>query len=134
VVVLAGCGGPNHEFTEVQGTVTLGGKPLPGVKVAFYPDSEDAEMPYASGLTNENGIYTLARPDGKPGALVGRNVVVVMRPPRDRNPDAPPPPQGPAVPVVYSQAAETPLVVEVKAGGPQTIDLPLVLNPAPRNP
>jgi hypothetical protein len=123
---LAGCG-TKAEYAEVDGTVTLGAKPLAGVEVLFFPDSEGAEqLPYATGKTDDTGRYTLTLQSGKPGALVGKNRVVVHWPRPPRNDDQPPPPPpGPEIPIKYTVATETPLIVEVKPGGRQTIDLPL---------
>jgi hypothetical protein len=125
---LAGCS-QRFEFAEVEGLVTLDGAPLPGVQVAFYPDSDGADqLPYATGAANDQGVYHLTAELGRPGALVGKNRVVVNWPLRDRgaDPDVRPPPiSGPPIPIPYTQAAGTPLLVEVKPGPRQTIDLPL---------
>jgi hypothetical protein len=127
LAAVAGCGGPPCTFAEVEGKVTLGGKPLSGVIVTFYPDSEDKQqLPYARGTTDDTGTYTLTAVGGKPGALVGKNRVVVNWPlPERRSDGPPPPPQSPPIPIPYTVATKTPLLVEVKAGPRQTIDLPL---------
>jgi hypothetical protein len=126
---LAGCGpSVKIDYAEVEGKVTLDGAPLSGAKVTFYPDSEGPEqLPYATGMTDASGAYTLTAVTGKPGAMVGRNRAVVNWPPRERGgpDDPPPPPPGPPIPVPYTVAGDTPLLVEVKAGPRQTIDLPL---------
>jgi hypothetical protein len=116
----------------VTGKVTLGGKALAGVKVWFHPITEGNEdLPYATGVTDNEGVYTLTSNNGKEGAMVGKYRVVVNWPPRERTADTsrPPPISGPPIPVPYTQAAETPLIFEVKAGEPQTIDLPLQVPP-----
>jgi hypothetical protein len=119
-----GCGSGKLEYGEVEGKVTLDKKPLVGVKVAFYPDSDSNEqLPYATGLTDASGMYTLALRDGKPGALVGKNRVVVNWPPGDRG-SPEPVPAPPAIPVRFTVADQSPLVVEVKEGK-QTINLEL---------
>jgi hypothetical protein len=129
LLALVGCAPTTtFDYAEVEGKVTLAGKPLSGVKVTFYPDNEGAEqLPYASGMTDGTGTYTLTAVTGKPGALVGKNRVVVNWPLRDRgaDPDKPPPLSGPPIPIDYTVAGQTPLRVEVKAGPRQTIDLPL---------
>jgi hypothetical protein len=129
VLSLAGCGGPKYIFTEVEGKVTAGGKPLAGVIVTFYPDSEDRDqLPYARGTTDETGTYRLAGANGEPGALVGKNRVVVNWPlPERRDDRPPPPPPSPVIPIPYTVATLTPIVVEVKEGPRQTIDLPIDL-------
>jgi hypothetical protein len=130
LLALAGCSGPKWDYAEVEGKVTLGQQPLAGVNVTFYPDSEGAEqLPYATGKTDASGRYALTSVSGKAGALVGKNRVVVNWPLRERRDDRdrgpPPPPPGPPIPLPYTVASQTPLLVEVKAGGRQTIDLPL---------
>jgi hypothetical protein len=128
LLALAGCGsGPKLTFAEVEGKVTLGGKPLSGVKVTFYPDSQDVkQLPYATGMTDTAGAYTLTLASGKAGALVGKNRVVVNWPlPERRNDGQRPPPPGPPIPLEYTVAGDTPLIVEVKEGGRQTINLNL---------
>jgi hypothetical protein len=127
LTALAGCGGAKDVFAEVEGRVTMGGKPLTGAVVTFYPDSEGREqLPYARGTTDDAGRYTLTAVNGTPGARVGNNRVVVNWPLPERRADGPPPPpRTPAIPPPYTVATETPIVVEVKAGPRQTIDLPL---------
>jgi hypothetical protein len=128
LLVSAGCGGPKLEFTEVTGKVTLDDQPLCGVLVRFYPLSESAEqLPYATGMTDAAGVYRLTARSGEAGALVGRHRVVVHWPSRDlleaegrRLPDA-----NQRIPLPYTVVTQSPLEYEVKASGPQTIDLPL---------
>ena len=122
----SGCSGPKMEFAGVEGTITMGGKPLAGVVVYFYPDDTGPEqLPFARGTTDGSGNYKLTSSQGAPGVLVGRNRVVVNWPPRERSDDpaARSRPLGPPIPIPYTQASDTPLIVEVKAGGPQTINL-----------
>ena len=96
----------------------------------FFPISVGKEqLPFASGITDAAGKYTLMHQGAKPGALVGPSRAVISWPSRDllgvgRDRPAPSPP-GPPIPMHYTVAGETPLIVEVKAGGLQTIDLPL---------
>src|SRR5262249_49842706 len=130
IVILAsgGCGGPKMA-TEVGGTVTMGGKPLEGVVVTFYPVTDERDgLPVPKGTTDTAGHYTLTLPDGKPGAVIGQNRVVVNWPPRERS-DTPGTqtkrPVQPFIPVRYTVASETPLIYEVKAGAAQVIDLTL---------
>jgi hypothetical protein len=130
LLAVAGCGS-QAAYTAVRGKVTLGGKPLAGVKVWFHPEHEGKEdLPYATGMTDNEGVYTLTSNNGKDGAMVGKYRVVVDWPPRERTDDRTRlPPQGPPIPLPYTQATATPLSFEVKAGEPQTIDLPLQVQP-----
>jgi hypothetical protein len=129
LLAAAGCGGQTREFAEVKGKVTLNGAPLSGVVVTFYPDSEGKDSPpHARGTTDASGHYQLTTQDSRPGAVIGKHRVVVNWPPRERTDDpakAPPKPPGPPIPLKYTVASDTPLLFEVKAGGAQTIDLPL---------
>jgi hypothetical protein len=123
----AGCGGSKDTFAEVEGKVTLADRPLGGAVVTFYPVSEGREQPpYARGTTDDAGRYTLTAVNGQRGARVGQNRVVVNWPlPERRSDGPPPPPRTPPIPLPYTVASDTPLLVEVKAGPRQTIDLPL---------
>ena len=99
-------------------------EPVAGMMVRFYPISDDkVQHPYATGMTNAAGEYTLARHPNQPGALMGKNRVVVYAPSRDMRGSAPEP--SASIPIRYASATDSPLIVEVKAGGPNTIDLPL---------
>jgi 1-acyl-sn-glycerol-3-phosphate acyltransferase len=122
--VISGCGG-KLEYTEVNGTVTLDNEPLAGVSVAFFPEGQRSPL-VARGTTDSAGRYTLTGPDGRPIAVVGTNRVVVLPPKAPRSAGDPMPPPGPPVPARYTVPKLTPLVVEVQAGGPQTINLSLV--------
>jgi hypothetical protein len=119
-----GCSAPKLEFGEVEGKVTLGKTPLAGVKVTFYPDSDSGDqLPFATGMTDASGTYTLSTRNGKPGALIGKNRVVINWPPVDRGNPEPVPARLP-IPVRFTVADQSPLVVEVKEGK-QTINLEL---------
>jgi len=74
LLVVVGCeGGP--QFAEVEGAVTQGGKPLPNVRVEFWPESNG---PKSSGVTDDGGRYVLKSEDGKRvGAMVGSHKVVL---------------------------------------------------------
>jgi hypothetical protein len=130
LLTLAGCGGgAKLTYVEVEGKVTLNEEPLGGVVVRFYPESEaNNQLPYSTGKTDAAGRYKLTSVDGPAGAVVGRHRVVVSRPPRERpsDLDKPPPEEtGPDIPVAYTVADKTPLVITVKSGDRQTIDLRL---------
>jgi hypothetical protein len=114
-------------YAEVTGVVTLDGKPLRGAVVTYHPVVDGPEgLPYSQGTTDETGRYALQTPEGKPGAVVGKCRAIVNWPmPERRDDKGPPPPPGPLIPIQYTVVMETPLIVEVKEGGPQTIDLPL---------
>jgi len=127
VFTAAGCG-RKVDLASVEGKVTLGGQPLSGVVVTFFPVSEGSTgLPDVSATTDAAGKYRIEAADGTSGAVVGKNRVVVDWPPRVRSDEgAPPPPKPTAViPLQYTVAGMTPFIVEVRAGA-QTIDFPLV--------
>lgn len=69
-VLLSGCGG--GKLGEVEGTVTLNGKPLSGAEVVFQPDHEGRP---SSGITDEEGHYVLQYTANQAGAEVGVHTV-----------------------------------------------------------
>jgi hypothetical protein len=131
VSAVTGCGGgPKLEFAEVDGKVTLQGKPLSGVMVRFYPvEGGREQLPLSAALTDAGGAYSMRHDGDQPGALVGRSRAVISWPSRDllgAGRDKPAStPANPPIPLRYTVASETPLLVEVKAGERQTIDLSL---------
>jgi hypothetical protein len=122
-ILLCGCS-RQGEFVEVVGKVTMNDQPLAGVNVTFYPDTEGNEpAPFARGQTDGAGNYTLATGEGQTGVLAGKYRVVVSWPPGDRAAKGPPRPD---IPLKYTVALDTPLIYELKAGEPQTINLVLL--------
>jgi hypothetical protein len=70
-----GCGGSGPKFVEVQGTLTVNGKPLEKIQVEFWPEGEG---PRSIGLTDAQGNFTLTSDDGtQKGAVVGSHKVVL---------------------------------------------------------
>jgi hypothetical protein len=74
LALAAGCArGP--EFAEVEGTLSRGGNPLKNVRVEFWPE---VDGPKSSGVTDDQGRYTLKTEDGRNlGAMVGPHRVVL---------------------------------------------------------
>jgi hypothetical protein len=118
-------------YSDVSGTVSLGGKALSGVVVTFYPDSEGPKaLPFSRGTTDSAGKYILVCQTGERGGVVGKNRVVVNWPMQSRadgdgKGQSPSQPR-PMIPLRFTVADNTPISIEVKPGGPQVIDLPLV--------
>ena len=139
-VCAAGCGG--REFAEVEGRVTLDGRPLADVEVVFLPDpTKGNRANNASAFADADGRYRLrAERDGRDGTVLGPHRVVVidllMVPdlinvgkPRAAGEAALPLPAMPGTkprrfPTAYGDAADTPLHVEVHSGK-QTLDFDL---------
>ena len=73
-----GCGG-SLEYAEVEGTVTLDGKPLPDVEVVFMPNPGSASPAgSANCFTDATGRYRLRTGrTNRSGAVVGKYVVVI---------------------------------------------------------
>jgi len=67
-LLLCGCGDGGPQLCEVEGTVTLDGKPLPGVELTFVPQNVPATM-ISYGLSDESGHYELAFTASKTGAI-----------------------------------------------------------------
>jgi hypothetical protein len=88
MLVLAGCGGGEPglpELTEAEGTVLLGGQPLPFAKITFNPTKSG--LPANSigiGVTDEAGKFKLITA-GKAGAVPGEHVITIGEgpPPED---------------------------------------------------
>jgi hypothetical protein len=122
------------QFADVEGTITLNGRPLPDMEVVFLPDPEVGTLgPPSSGYTDEKGHYQLVTNKGQRGAVVGthrvclRDLTTLPTPPlldaegnRERaGPQgAKPAPKVSRVPASYSSSHQTPLrSIEVKPGG-----------------
>ncbi len=91
-----GCGG--EPLTPVVGSVTVGGKPLTGGTVDFYPASGSGSSQRITGTIDADGNYKMTT-DGKPGVPKGSYKVTVntMDPPAggadpSHMPAGPPPP------------------------------------------
>jgi hypothetical protein len=74
VASISGCGS-KHTMVEVEGTVTLKGKPLEMVRVEFIPVKDG---PQSAALTDSQGRFVLLALDGETkGAVVGQHKVVL---------------------------------------------------------
>jgi hypothetical protein len=121
-----GCGkAPPPPILEVEGVVTLDGKPLKKAQVRFIPQIEFGPEYVASGVTDDLGQFTLLC-KGQPGACAGENFVLVSEadiPARLQSETA----QaelakyfqslgGRPLPRRYANLADSPLTVTVNAG------------------
>ena len=135
----AGCGEPRPALAEVEGTVTLDGKPVAGAGIVFHPDGLPAERWSSSGISDDAGRYRLVCVNGSAGACVGRHRVTVQerqaeptinidtrteRAPGERSA----PQKLPRFPPAYAAPSSSPLIVEVTAGQ-GTYDLRLTTRP-----
>jgi hypothetical protein len=74
--------GPVYEINEqVRGTLTLDGKPLANVRIQFVPEPTASQpklqCPLSTGFTDDKGNFELMCDAGKPGAVIGKQRVVV---------------------------------------------------------
>jgi hypothetical protein len=79
VLSFAGCGGGAGDAPTVYpvtGKVTKGGTALANITVNFVP-IDDAGLP-SSGVTDEEGVYSLSRHTGDAGAMPGAYKVVLV--------------------------------------------------------
>lgn len=100
--IVSGCSKSDRpELGEVEGVVTMDGKPLANVIIVFKPQKGRP----ATGQTNSEGKYTLTYRAGVSGSKVG---------PTDVSFEYPIGGSGPALPARYSTRSE--LKAEVKPG------------------
>lgn len=116
-------------FGQVQGAVTLDGRPLGTVEVAFLPDPNlGTRGATANCYTDDQGRYTLrTEKENRDGAVVGHHRVVINDIAALPGPGVSPRANGQSqnrVPPDYSDPFRTPLRAEVRPGQ-QTINLEL---------
>jgi hypothetical protein len=105
VLFFTGCGGKGPKTARVSGTVTMSGKPLPKVGVTFLPTKKG---PAATGVTNENGEFTLTTTRKGDGAVLGKHKVTVGAAEEGQ--------KGPAIAEIYGSPHSTKLSAEVESG------------------
>jgi hypothetical protein len=84
IVLLAGCGeNTNHKIVPVEGRILFSnGKALPaGTRLMFNPGDGTART--ATGVTGEDGSFTVVHASGAKGAEVGRYTVLLAAPERE---------------------------------------------------
>lgn len=117
-VATCGCS-PSPEIVPVEGTVTLGGKPLEKIEVVFYAHG-DTHAPKIAGITDGSGHYRLVAPAGRDGTVVGHYKVCLYderAKVRSPKPKAAPVPREPSrIPESYSRPDRTPLQAAVRPG------------------
>ena len=118
IAFVAGCGEKPPDFVPVEGTVTLKGQPLENIRVEFWPFDDG---PQSAALTDSQGRFALLTWDGnEEGAILGRHKVIlrdvsivkefVGRGSDDYDVTGG---QKPRIAEKYSNAARTPLEVEI---------------------
>lgn len=77
--LVVGCGKP--PMHQVQGTVRLGGKPVKGCKVGFFPDApqfDPTRHGFGFGITDPEGHYVIQHPQGEAGIWAGNYKVTLV--------------------------------------------------------
>jgi len=83
LALLSGCGGETDPWTKsrkethaVQGMLLLDGLPLTGATIVFQSEEQNVA---ASGVSDENGAFTLTTYDAGDGAVAGTHKVIVQK-------------------------------------------------------
>ncbi|MCS6865324.1 MAG: hypothetical protein RMJ56_00715 [Gemmataceae bacterium] len=128
LTALVGCT-TSPQLAEVEGTVTLDGKPIEGVRVEFMPDPEAGHSgPNSTGVTDAQGRFQLRCENQQNGAVIGKHRVTLtdlkqwegLTTSRE---DANKPLKPSRIPAKYTDVVQTPFRgIEVKTSG-NTISL-----------
>ncbi len=112
---LCGCGesADHPDLGRVTGVVTLDGAPLPGAVVGFQP----VQGRPSSGLTDNEGRYTLLYTADAQGAIIGTHTVSISTERYADQPDGSSQLVPEKIPAKYNK--KTTLTQEVKAGSNQ---------------
>ena len=125
--VVTGCG-DKSKYAPVSGVVKLNGKPYPNAAVFFQPlGGKDNPNPGrgSSGVTDENGRFTLLYDGSEPGAVVGKHYVRISTVPGSGVKE-PPPEEGSPDGVVGARAELEfdPIPVEWNEKSEKTFEVP----------
>ena len=117
-VASAGCGKAQLPFNEnVKGVVKLDGEPVTDVRIMFVPLSDiEHDAPNSNAQTDNKGQFQLVCDNKKPGAVVCKHRVIVMRG-RTANTsgDRRAVPTESSIPSVYGSVTNSPLMVDITA-------------------
>src|SRR5262245_5902304 len=129
VLVASGCS-DGVKLVPVTGKVTMNGRPLKNVRVAFHPDPDKKTTgPSSTAVTDADGNFSLVCQErgNAPGAVAGFHRVIVSDLDvfgdvfvgrgdyRSEDPKGPKEvPKFPRFPAAYSDLSQTPLKIEVK--------------------
>jgi hypothetical protein len=73
-----GCSDKGYQLAPVSGKITADGNPIANIRVVFAPRTQTGDAvtgPWSSGITNEQGEFTLFTRYDEKGAVVGVNDV-----------------------------------------------------------
>src|SRR5262245_21221593 len=71
ILAIVGCG--NQGLVNASGRLTYQGKPVPSTLVTYWPQEEGKRA--STGVTDDDGNFTLSYSRQEPGVLVGKNTV-----------------------------------------------------------
>jgi hypothetical protein len=128
LIASVGCGsksGPERvPVFPVQGAVTFKGQPMPGAMLVLHPKTAADDVPAPRAQVDKDGNVKVSTYDGGDGAPAGEYVVTVQWYKLIKNGNDVT--AGPnVVPLKYSQATSSDLVVQVADGGANTFDFKL---------
>ena len=123
LLAYCGCNSNSGNMGTVEGVVTLDGKPLDQVTIAFYPTNGRGSL----GFTDADGRYSLVYTSSKDGALIGPHKVTIST--ATEGPDQYSSPGAPearkeTMPARYLDKKTTDLTANVESGK-NTIDFNL---------
>jgi hypothetical protein len=126
ICIFGGCNG--NGLVPVKGQVLLDGKPIENAAVMFQQEGEGAGVP-ATGVTNQNGEFTLTTPGVGEGATLGMHGVTVVKSvnaePNKKIEEGEIVRMKQETPIKYASTKTSGLTVEVKRGMPH-VELKLV--------
>ncbi len=118
---IAGCGGgapSGPKLFPVNGKLTKGGAPLGGIVISLFPTDANSKAPALTGVTQDDGSFSIRTNAGNAGAPVGSYKVVLAAPPPeiDYATQQGPPKKSTVIPEKYTTAMSTDKTFEVKSG------------------
>jgi hypothetical protein len=117
VFALVGCGQASYRFVEVEGILTLQGKPLDNMLVQFLPDvTKENQGPHSTAITDDKGHFRLKAHTGQDGAVIGWHCVVLEDLNVDRPAQGKPHKNPPRIAASFNSAAKSSLKIQVVEG------------------
>jgi len=120
---LTGCDKPNP-LVPATGVLKIDGKEAENITVQFLPDSVDGGTsgPSSFGSSDASGRFNLQTHDGKPGAIPGQHVVMLVDENEERTAQGEAAGKPPRIPTLYSMVS-SPLRVTVVEGEEIVLDI-----------
>lgn len=123
IALLSGCDQPTN-LVPAAGIVKIDGKEAENITVQFLPDSLDGGTsgPSSFGSSDASGRFTLQTHDGKPGAVPGQHVVMLVDEDEERPAQGEPAAKPPRIPTLYS-VVSSPLKITIVEGEEIVLDI-----------